>query len=161
MVLSILAACFSSLQFSFGLTEALTDCRSPYVSRFNFILFFKLNCLSGLKRICISWIIIFKFEQLLWKELHIQYNNAYIDKKVADIRDGTASISIPEFTVNNLANRNQFEMADVIYITTVINESPTEHCVLNHFPTWLMKGCISILAAYVTDISNQSITTGC
>ena len=91
----------------------------------------------------------------------IQNNDDFMDKKIADIRDGTASVSASEYTVNNVSNPHNFKMVDVIYATTVINESPTEYCALDHFQTWLMKECILILAAYMTDIINQSITTGC
>ena len=59
-----------------------------------------------------------------------------------------------------MSNLNQLKIVDVRYVTTIINESPTKQCALNPLQTWLTKDCVTILEPYVTDIINQSITTG-
>ena len=38
----------------------------------------------------------------------IQNNDDFMDKKIADIRDGKASTSAPEYTTNNVSNLNKF-----------------------------------------------------
>lgn len=51
-------------------------------------------------------------------------------------------------------------MVDMNYVTAAINESVMKHWAFDTLPAWLMKDCVSILAPYMTNIINQSITTG-
>ena len=41
-----------------------------------------------------------------------------------------------------------------------IAAAPSKHCALDPGPTWLIKKCGDVLAPFITDIFNGSITTG-
>ena len=53
-----------------------------------------------------------------------------------------------------------FEIVCVDDVRLHIATAPSKHCALDPGPTWLNKKCGDVLAPFITDIFNESITTG-
>ena len=84
----------------------------------------------------------------------------YIEKKVDGIREATASSAPPELTNCVHFNLTTFEIVCVDDVRLHIAAAPSKHCALDPGPKWLIKKCGDVLAPFITDIFNGSITTG-
>jgi hypothetical protein len=83
-----------------------------------------------------------------------------VDKKIADIRAGTASAADPTYVNNDVSRCFRFAMVDANLVASVIAASPAKQCPLDSLPTWLLKDCALLLAPSVTNIANASVTSG-
>ena len=82
-----------------------------------------------------------------------------MDSKVSDIRTATASSCDPTYDVNNSPSslaEFQFSVDDVL---ASIASSSSKQCDSDPMPTWLLKKCSSILAPYITNIFNISLSS--
>ena len=53
-----------------------------------------------------------------------------------------------------------FETLDVSDTVKLISEMPMKQCAVDPIPTWLLEECIDLLAPFITNITNNSLTTG-
>jgi hypothetical protein len=84
----------------------------------------------------------------------------YFSEKIEKIRSSTRTGEPPDFTSNTGGVLRKFRLTDVAEVTNIILSSPNKQCSLDPIPTWLVKKCINVLSAYLTNIFNISISTG-
>ena len=69
--------------------------------------------------------------------------------------------SIPSETAQEIASTwTEFARVSAEEVTRVIQKSPSKSCSLDPIPTWLLKACLPALCETITDIINDSLTSG-
>ena len=84
----------------------------------------------------------------------------FFDEKVAGVRASTSSAPPPTFTgAPPGCSLHRLLLTDDDIIMTV-RQLPNKHCLSDPIPTTLLKDNIKVLAPFLTDLFNKSLSTG-
>ena len=100
------------------------------------------------------------FHQIVHKKLAEQFA-AFFTNKIAKIRESlssSSSFSLPSPV--NLPGLVKFDDVSPDDIAKVIKNSPTKSCLLDPWPTFLVKDCLDILLPSITKLINCSLLEG-
>jgi len=88
----------------------------------------------------------------------------YFEQKINTIRSDIDSCDPPSLSVTSVekcsSSFTQFEELGEGDVRKIILDSPTKSCLLDAFPTWLLKRCIDSLLLIITSMVNMSLSTG-
>ena len=87
------------------------------------------------------------------------FSKFFIDK-VNDVRASTAGSADPDFTAFHGHPMDEFIPLSVAYVVRLVRDSPTKACGLDPVPTWLVKDFVQLLAPYLTNLFNRSMSEG-
>ena len=77
-----------------------------------------------------------------------------------DRQSNSHSMVMASLRVPTTATLSSWQMVNEVEVRKIIMESPTKHCSLDPLPTWLLKKCIDSLLPCITQIVNESLSSG-
>ena len=92
--------------------------------------------------------------------------NHYFIEKINHIRDhlvntpDLTNIDHPVVPSSPLFSLSAFKHFTEKAVGRAVQSRPSKHCPLDPIPTWLLKNSIDILAPYLTELANQSFSSG-
>ena len=94
--------------------------------------------------------------------------NHYFIEKIDHIRDhlvNTPDLTNIDHPVTVVPSSPLFSLSAFKHVTEkaverAVQSRPSKHCPLDLIPTWLLKNSIDILAPYLTELANQSFSSG-
>ena len=85
----------------------------------------------------------------------------FFDEKIANIRTSTADAPPPSFVADPPASRlDSFRLLTVADVATAVHQLPDKQCQSDPIPTRLLKQHIDLLAPFLTDLFNRSLSMG-
>ena len=85
----------------------------------------------------------------------------FFEAKVAGVRASTSDAPSPSFTpVPSGIQLSDFRSLTVNDVTRVIHQLPDKQCESDPLPTRLLKECCDILAPFIAELVNRSLSTG-
>jgi len=86
----------------------------------------------------------------------------YFDAKVAGVRSSTDGASPPSFTTSSSdVHFTCFEPVSIDEVVAAVRVLPDKSCALDPLQTPTLKSVIDVLAPFLTELFNRSLTTGC
>ena len=86
--------------------------------------------------------------------------STFFSDKVNDVRVPTAGSADPEFTAFHVHSLDEFIPLSVADVVCLVKDSPTNACGLYPVLTWLVKDFMQLLAPYLTNLYNRSLSQG-
>jgi hypothetical protein len=85
----------------------------------------------------------------------------FFDNKVAGVRSATAGASPPSFkSTSSVASFLQFQPVSIDEVAAAVRGLPDKGCSLDLLPTRLFKAAIDLIAPFLTELFNHSLSTG-
>jgi len=84
----------------------------------------------------------------------------FFDNKVAGIRASTADTPLSFTTASPGCRPSTFQTLDIEDVAAVICKLPDKQCASYPIPTCLFKGNANLLAPFITELCNQSLSSG-
>ena len=85
----------------------------------------------------------------------------FFDDKVAGVRASTADAPPPSFTTTPPGCRlSMFQTLDIVDVAAVICKLPDKQCASDPIPTRLLKDNADLLAPFITELCNRSLSSG-
>jgi len=93
--------------------------------------------------------------------IEAQQFHDYFDAKVAGVRSSTDGASPPSFTTSSSnVHFTCFEPITIDEVVAAVRVLPDKSCALDPLPTPTLKSVIDVLAPFLTELFNRSLTTG-
>jgi len=93
---------------------------------------------------------------------NIETQHHYFDAKVAGVRSSTDDALPPSFTTSSSdVHFTCFEPVTIDEVVAAVRVLPDESCALDPLLSPTLKSVIDVLAPFLTELFNRSLTTGC
>jgi len=85
----------------------------------------------------------------------------YFDDKVAGVRSATADAPPPSFSsTSSVAPFQQFQPVTVDDVIAAVHALPDKSCALDPLPTSFLKTVVDVIAPFLTELFNRSLSSG-
>jgi len=85
----------------------------------------------------------------------------FFEKKVADVRAATGTAPLPTFvSCSPDCVFDGFRLLTVDDVMTAVRMLPNKQCASDPLPTWLLKSSADVLAPYIVELVNRSLSGG-
>ena len=85
----------------------------------------------------------------------------FFDEKIANIRRSTSDAPPPSFTADPPGSRlDNFRLLTVADVAVAIHQLPDKQCLSDPIPTRLLKQHIDLLAPFLVELFNRSLSAG-
>jgi hypothetical protein len=85
--------------------------------------------------------------------------SSFFVQKVIDIRNVTLSAPTPSFDSTSSVSLSVFQPVSVATLNSIISSSPVKQSELDPVPTWLLKKSLHLIAPFITNLANASLST--
>ena len=86
----------------------------------------------------------------------------YFEKKISGVRESTEGAASPSYEGNTSGSvLLSFSPLSVNDTLRPVHQAPMKQCSLDPVPTWLLKDSIELLAPFITNVINISLSNGC
>jgi len=85
----------------------------------------------------------------------------FFAEKVDSVRQSTSSTPLPHVPATAKQELREWEPVTSEDVAKLISEAPSKSYQLDTAPTWLVKQCNGLLAPFIAELFNTSLSTGC
>ena len=105
--------------------------------------------------------VIIESDGKLWSYSDAHTLHKFFDEKVDGVRAATADAPPPTFVpIREGCSLNAFRLVTVDVVIAAVNALPNKQCVSDPLPTSWLKGNVDLLAPFLVELFNQSLTMG-